>query len=66
MLAYLMDVISPGNQWKHRLQTLIEHYGIMTRQMGFPEDFADRPIWAAVSQETACATSKSSVTVTNR
>jgi abortive infection bacteriophage resistance protein len=53
MLAYLMDVISPGNKWKHRLKTLIEHHGIMTRQMGFPEDFAERPIWAAVWQETA-------------
>lgn len=52
MLAYLMDLISPGNRWKHRLKALIEHHGIRTRHMGFPEDFADRSIWAPVWQET--------------
>lgn len=45
MLAYLMDVISPRHHWKHRLKCLINQHGIDTRQMGFPTDFAQRPLW---------------------
>jgi abortive infection bacteriophage resistance protein len=46
MLAYLMDVICPGHHWKHRLKVLIDSQSIDTRHMGFPDDFAERPVWA--------------------
>lgn len=46
MLGWLMGVISPDHHWKHRLKALIAHHGIETRQMGFPEDFTVRPVWA--------------------
>ncbi|TDT40207.1 hypothetical protein DES49_1972 [Halospina denitrificans] len=45
MTAYLMDIVSPGNHWKQRLRALIEEYEVDTAQMGFPEDFKQRPIW---------------------
>ncbi len=48
MLAYLMDVISPGHHWKHRLKCLVDRHEIHTRHMGFPLDFAERPIWVPV------------------
>jgi abortive infection bacteriophage resistance protein len=50
MLAYLMDIISPRHHWKHRLKCLIDQHGIDTRQMGFPSDFMNRPIWVTVWQ----------------
>jgi len=48
MLAYLMDVISPGHHWKHRLKCLVDRREIDTQHMGFPLDFAERPIWVPV------------------
>ncbi len=45
MLSYLMDCISPGHHWKQRLFDLIRSHGIEVRQMGFPDDYLERPIW---------------------
>ncbi|QFY91115.1 Abi family protein [Magnetovirga frankeli] len=52
MLAYMMDVISPDHHWKHRLKCLITQHDIDTRHMGFPEDFAERSLWADTWKET--------------
>lgn len=46
-LAWLMDCTSPDHGWKLRLRELLERYRIDTRPMGFPEDFAAMPLWAA-------------------
>lgn len=45
ILAYLMDCISPGHHWKQRLFELIERHRIDAKQMGFPADYLERPIW---------------------
>lgn len=45
MLAYLMDRISPGHRWKQRLFELLERHRIEARQMGFPADYRERPLW---------------------
>lgn len=45
MLAFFMDVISPGHHWKIRLNELIDTHVIDTSAMGFPDDWRERPIW---------------------
>lgn len=45
MTLYLMSVIAPGNHWKERLKNLIETYTIDSTKMGFPPDWANRPLW---------------------
>lgn len=44
-LAYLLDGLSPGHQWKQRLLGLVETHRIDARLMGFPEDFRKLPVW---------------------
>ena len=45
MLAYLMDRINP-HSWKKRLANLfLKHPVILEQNMGFPDDWRDRPIW---------------------
>lgn len=45
VLAYLMDVISPGHSWKARLLELIDKHAIDVSKMGFPADWAKQDIW---------------------
>ncbi len=46
MLAYLLDQINP-NSWKVRLSILLRKFpSVQIRNMGFPDDWRDRPIWA--------------------
>ena len=53
MLAYLMDLISPDNHWKHRLKCIINQHQIDTAMMGFPVDYQDRAIWKQTWEELA-------------
>lgn len=47
LLAYLMDVIQPDNKWRERLSELILKQSFpVTHHMGFPADWATRPIWS--------------------
>lgn len=45
MIGYLMDVICPGHHWKVRLTQLINEHQIPVTNMGFPSDWATRPLW---------------------
>ena len=45
VICHLMNVISLGSGWGHKLHKLIEEYSIDTGRMGFPEDWVNRPIW---------------------
>jgi abortive infection bacteriophage resistance protein len=45
MLAYFLDVISPGHHWKQHLNALIEKYGINVDAMGFPEKWQESILW---------------------
>lgn len=45
MTQYLMNVISPDNHWKERLKALITTHAIDSTKMGFPPDWANRPLW---------------------
>lgn len=46
LLSYFMDNISPGNHWKQRLISLVDHHKINTHAMGFPNNWRQMPIWA--------------------
>nr|VFK11249.1 MAG: Abortive infection bacteriophage resistance protein [Candidatus Kentron sp. LPFa] len=37
MLVYLMDIVSPGHHWDHRLASLFDRHGIDFDRMGFPK-----------------------------
>ena len=52
-LAWLMDCINPHHPWKQRIKRLLGRHSINIRPMGFPDDVADRPLWAAVWKEGA-------------
>ncbi|MBF0097886.1 MAG: Abi family protein [Magnetococcales bacterium] len=45
MLAYLMDVITPGHIWRKRLHHIMDIHRIDPEAMGFPNNFLDLPIW---------------------
>lgn len=45
MLGYLLDNISPGHQWKSRLQLLIKAHRIPVAEMGFPQHWQRDPFW---------------------
>ncbi|WP_130472317.1 Abi family protein [Candidatus Magnetaquicoccus inordinatus] len=45
MLAYLMDVITPGHSWRKRLHHIMATHRIDPATMGFPDGFFDLPIW---------------------
>lgn len=49
MLQYLIDIISPGSRWKHRLFTLLEDHQIDTLKMGFPDRWKHLAIWEPAS-----------------
>ena len=42
---FLLDVISPGNSWVHRLLKLIEQWPGAVDDMGFPDDWKERVDW---------------------
>lgn len=45
-LIYLMNTISPDNQWKQRLKALLGKHQIDVSPMGFPTNFSTNPIWS--------------------
>lgn len=45
-LCYLLSIVAPGDPWPCRLEQLIQAYGIERLDMGYPDDYADRPVWA--------------------
>jgi abortive infection bacteriophage resistance protein len=47
LLAYLMNLISPGHHWKNRLIELFNKHPVNYHAMGFPNDWQQRPIWIA-------------------
>lgn len=47
-ILYLMNQVSPGHTWAVRLLKLAEKHEIPVREMGFPQDWRDRPLWQAV------------------
>jgi abortive infection bacteriophage resistance protein len=45
-LYYLLQTVSPKNQFKHRFKGLLEKYpNIDTRAMGFPDNWETEPLW---------------------
>ena len=38
ILDHLLGVVSPGNNWRNRLMTLVSEYDIDSSRMGFPKD----------------------------
>jgi abortive infection bacteriophage resistance protein len=46
MLAYLLNIMSPAHHWKERFFSLVTKHNIDLRQMGFPVDYQDLPLWA--------------------
>lgn len=46
LLKYLLDIVSPRHSWDERLFGLIQEHDIQPTNMGFPDDYAFRPIWA--------------------
>jgi abortive infection bacteriophage resistance protein len=47
LLAYLMNLISPGHHWKSRLFDLLNNNFVNQHSMGFPNDWQQKPIWLA-------------------
>ncbi|MDP2902880.1 MAG: Abi family protein [Methylovulum sp.] len=45
LLAYLMDLMSPGHHWKKQLLKLIKNHSINPHLMGFPSHWLQLPIW---------------------
>jgi len=46
MMIFLLNQISPGNSWRTRFLHLIEAHDIPVMDMGFPQDWQSRPLWA--------------------
>lgn len=49
MLAALMDIVSPGHEWKARLREMMVTHKVDHQSMGFPGDWVQRPVWACLS-----------------
>lgn len=45
MIVYFLDIISPDNHFRRRLLGLIDEHNVNPRQMGFPEEWQQLPIW---------------------
>jgi hypothetical protein len=45
ILVHCLDIISPDHHWRSRFKSLISTHPIAPRIMGFPQDWASRPIW---------------------
>ena len=47
IMAYIVDIVEPENHWAHRLMALLRSQKLpVTQHMGFPDDWATRPIWS--------------------
>jgi abortive infection bacteriophage resistance protein len=46
-IKYIVDIISPGNSFKNRLEELLmENHKLLTiKEMGFPADWKELPDW---------------------
>ncbi|MBA2780074.1 Abi family protein [Billgrantia kenyensis] len=55
MLAYCLDLISPGHHWKQRLGTLLGQHIMDVTHMGFPPEWEQQAFWldAAHAREEA-------------
>ena len=48
IIKYILNIINPHNKWGFRLQSLLDRYDkIPLREMGFPENWEQCPIWLA-------------------
>lgn len=45
ILLHFMDTISPDSGWRERLKTLLTAHQAQLNKMGFPDNWAERPIW---------------------
>lgn len=45
ILLYLMDYIAPGHTWCSKLKTHLVSCPLLLDNMGFPANWANRPIW---------------------
>lgn len=46
IVAYLMDVVAPGTDWRKRLIELLGNRALAdTTLMGFPENWKQLPAW---------------------
>jgi abortive infection bacteriophage resistance protein len=47
LLAHIVDTVEPQNHWAHRVRALLHAQTVpVTSHMGFPTDWASRPVWA--------------------
>ena len=48
-IKYMVDIISPGNSFKKRLQDLLgeKHRLLTLKDMGFPTEWEELPVWNA-------------------
>lgn len=46
-IKYIVDIISPGNSFKNRLEKLLKekHKLLTIKEMGFPTDWEELPVW---------------------
>ena len=50
MMAHLMGVIAPGNDWLRKVRHLVEtSTAVHSSAMGFPDDWKSRPLWRDAS-----------------
>lgn len=48
IIKYILNIINPHNKWGFRLQSLLDRYDkIPLKEMGFPENWEQCPIWLA-------------------
>lgn len=45
ILLHCMDRIAPRHSWRTRLKNMINEHGVPVAEMGFPDDWDQRPIW---------------------
>lgn len=48
-IKYIVDIISPGNSFKMKLEELLkdQHKLLTIKEMGFPDDWENLPVWKA-------------------
>lgn len=45
LLVAILEIISPGSQWKQRLVALLQQHAIPEQDMGFPMNWQALPLW---------------------
>lgn len=52
-IKYIVDIISPGNSFKKNLKSILceNHKLLSIKEMGFPSNWEDFPIWQSESRE---------------